>query len=266
MEALNEPKHLDIPWKWIIFGFAALCLIVAFARVFISIAGVFKPYTDILGNIAKSTASLVNDCVGQADCKTLPNCDACKQKQGCGCDSTQTCMITSGKKPGTPGPFGCILSVVTLSIIFAPVIGFIVTAIATAFGRRKAAPEVAEAARNLKVQELELTKSIIETSEADIAAAENTYREKYTKEMSPDVKDALRRTFASREKALAERRGADSLPEGEKANLIQEAKARFADTMTEVDDAKSKLDADDKDFVDGEQASAADAVEKAFAK
>lgn len=252
---MAEVHHTNIPWKWIIIGFLAICAVFAFMKVFHAIGDVATEFIKALGDVAKDGAKLVGECTAQIDC-TKYDCSQCKSDQGCNCGSDQKCVITSGKKVGDSSPFRCLLGVLTFAWLLAPVALALVGLIAKAFGNRKAKPEIDAAAKDLKTTPEDLSKDAMDKASADVSETKDKFEKEAKKPMSPEAESALRTVEIHTQVADISLRAAATLPSEQKQVAIENARQNFDDAMRVVDAEKEKLSIEEQRRISDSQDSA----------
>lgn len=237
-----------IPWTYIIMGFIILCIIFAVSKVIRAFSGIFGPLVGAGGNIMNQFAGALGDCVSQKECPKDGTCDNCASVYGCGCTTDQkSCEITTRRKVGEGGgPFGCALSIITLSFIFAPLLLTIVKF----FMNKDPSPALAEASKNSGKDVMDLAKQLKETSEADIKKSEDDFKEKNGKEISEEGRTLLQKTICESNLSKIQNESAKNLPLSDKQTAINNSKANYEKKIEEIEEAKSELDEKEREHID----------------
>lgn len=240
----------NIPWKYIIIGIIMLLIAFAVLQVINAIGKIFQPIIDAFGDIGKTGANILNNCVPQADCTKIGNCSQCNNTQGCSCTSDQkSCQNISGKNPGDGGWFSLSCGVGIGFIIY--VLGTLFMGILPIIAGWKASPEVEKIAKAEGTDVKTVAKEMVSESMAEVEKNKSEYAEKIGKELSPEATNLTAKSIA--ESRLADRsfKAAQKLPSTEdRAIMQQEAVQRYTEMQSEVVEETKNLPEEERNTVE----------------
>jgi len=239
----------NIPWKYIILGIIVIIIILAVVQLINAMAKITKPFTDLLGDAAKSATSIINNCLPQSDCVKIGNCDTCGNTSGCSCTTDgKTCQNISGRDPGGGGWFttSCGLGIAGIVAITA----VLLLGLLKLISGWKASPRVDALAKAEGKSSDEVVKELTRESLADVDKAQKEY-EKDGDKLSPEGKDLIEKTIVGSKLSDREYEAAQKLPSTEEKTTMENiAKTSYASLQKEISEEKENLSEKEQGKVD----------------
>lgn len=225
----------NIPWKYIIMGIIIVLIIMASVQAINAIGKIGQPLIDALGDIAKSGASILNNCLPQSDCVKIGNCDQCKNTYGCSCTADEkNCQNISGRDVGTGGFFtpSCGLGI---GFILAGLGALVITVLSFIQGW-KASPAVEKISKAENKPVDTVVKELVNETKAEVNRTEEQHKaENNGEELSPEAKPIIEKAIVESKLADRQYESAQNLPSTEeKATMQNEAKTRYDESIRDI--------------------------------